>query len=161
MSTATATANTTQTATDTTVDSLTAQCQELQLDRDSVVAAFQTMDALLAGELTYFERSSTVDTGKTYYYAAVDSEITAQHLARKLSCTLPPSFITEPDYYFVVGYRLSEDYGDKPCRVLDMNAYKHSTDYHLPIVKLTYCLTTGTRYYQYITDRGTVYYTME
>lgn len=161
MSNPTATADTTPPPIAVTVDSLVTQCETLRLNHDSVVAAFQTMDALLAAERIYYERSSAVDSQKAYYYATIDGESTLQYFAQKLSCTLPPSLITNPDYYLVITYRLSDDYGDKPCRILDMNAYNHTTDYHLPIVRLTYCPSTGARYYEYVTDNGTVHYTIE
>lgn len=137
------------------------QCARIGLDADSVIATFQTMDALLAAEQIYYERSSAVDTQKSYICATVNGEMTLQQIAQKLSCTLPPSLITGPDFYIVITYRRSDDYGDAPCRILDMCAYRHTSDYHLPIVHLTYCPASGARYYEYVTSRGAIHYSIE
>ncbi len=132
------------------------KCEVRQLPADSVTATFQTLDAILIAEQSYFQEHQSYVTCNV-----LTDSVSVDSLGHLLHTAFPASLVTAPQYHVVISFRWSEPDTTASYRELVIGIYNAAADDHMPIARLAYRPDTGRRAYELIMVGKHVDYALE
>ncbi|MCH7492916.1 hypothetical protein IID19_05030 [Patescibacteria group bacterium] len=130
-------------------------CEARNLEYEEILSVFQTLDSTLLIEQKYY-----LDSSSYYTINVLSDDISVDSFQTILDVTLPPSSITTSEYHMVISHKVDGEMPDT-CTVLIICFYNKAAENNLPIARLTYCTSTGTQRYEYITQPRSLHYLRE